>query len=235
MILSYQDTLLRTFSRFLRIGWTAFTPREFFEATHPTMTGRKTASAQDELYNPRKAAQIIAFFAIKQGARAIEIVKAIKLLYLADRESLRRWGVPLLHEPRASLRLGPVNQTTLDYVNGHRSDADAWATIIGPRNDSHIPIQPGVVAEDLDEFSGAELDVLEDIWEKHGQFKSFQIVDWTHNPANVPEWTEPLGPRKSTPIELIDILRAVGFPDPDAALDRIESQRNIERSFRGLR
>ena len=184
---------------------------------------------QDELYNPRKAAQMIAYFVLRQGERAIDIVKVVKLIYLADRESLRRWGVPFLHEPRASLPQGPVNQTTLDYIDGKRVDERNWSPILAARSKSAIGIMPAVGIADLDEFNDGERQVLDDLWTKHGAYKWPSLVKWTHNSRNVPEWVDPHG--SSTPIELIDILRAVQFPDPAAAIARIDRQRAIERSL----
>lgn len=191
-------------------------------------------SKQDELYNPRKAAQLIAYFALKQGKGVIDIVKAVKLTYLADRESLRRWGAPILHEPRVSMKFGPVNRTTYDYINGERVDAEGWSRILSPRgtDSKTIELRPGVVLEDLDEFSTADLEAMEAVWDRHGQTKTFALAIWTHQPGNVPEWEDPKG--SSKPIELIDILRAVGFPNPEVAVKRIEEQRYIERKFRQL-
>ena len=46
-----------------------------------------TADENDEMgYNPRKAAQVIAYYALKTGERSIDFIKAIKLVYLGDRE-----------------------------------------------------------------------------------------------------------------------------------------------------
>ncbi|RXD04909.1 DUF4065 domain-containing protein [Sphingomonas sp. UV9] len=196
------------------------------------MPVRNTPFDQDELYNPRKAAQLIAYFALREGGRAIEVLKAVKLAYLADRESLRRWGTPILHEPRASLPLGPVNRTTLDYIDGKHVDPSGWNSTLLPREKKVIRLQPTFVAEDIDEFSDGEVDLLNDVWRKFGSYKSFPLAIWTHKASNVPEWKDPNG--SSKPIELIDILRAVGFPNPDAAIERIEEQRVIERTFRNL-
>lgn len=212
----------------------AFTLRLCRSARPLIMPRTRTLSPQDELYSPRKAAQIIAYFAMRQGGRIIEVLKAIKLVYIADRESLRRWGSPLVHEPRVSLKLGPVNQTTLEYVNGDRLDENGWSRFVETRkkDSNEVSVSSDITLADLDELNQAELKLLDDIWAKHGQFTAFQIANWTHLPGNVPEWQDPDGRR--LPIELIDILRAVNFPDPEAAIERIEDQRRIERSFGSL-
>lgn len=235
MLIGSQDVDIRRSSRLGLAGAIAFTMRSLFGANAGPMKKPLILPPQDELYNSRKAAQVVAFFVLKQGGRVIELVKAIKLVYLADRESLRRCGAPILHEPRVALAQGPVNQTTLDYVDGNRLDPEGWSRFIAPRVDKRtVSVQPGFVEADLDEFSRAELDVLESVWKRHGRFKGFQIVDWTHKPSNVPEWAAPQGSRKSRPIPLEQILRAVNFPDPQAALERLEEQRSVERAFRRI-
>ena len=69
-------------------------------------------------YNPRKAAQTIAFFAIKNSGRPINTLKAVKLVYLADREAIALYGSPIQDERRVAMPLGPVNSTTYDFIKG---------------------------------------------------------------------------------------------------------------------
>ena len=45
-------------------------------------------------YSARKAAQVAAFFAIKEGG-AINVLKLAKLLYLSDREHLSQYDFPI--------------------------------------------------------------------------------------------------------------------------------------------
>lgn len=225
------DGIILRLGRWLRA--LAFTKSIPSSPSVGSMPRRVNLPPQDELYNPRKAAQVVAYFALRQGDSVIEVLKAIKLIYLADRESLSRWGAPILHEPRFSLKLGPVNQTTLEYIDGDRVDQNGWSRFVSPRAEAanEVSVAPGITVSDLDEFSDADLAVLDEIWARHGRFASFPLAQWTHRPENVPEWRDPNGGR--LPIQLIDILHAVGFPEPEVAIERIEEQRSIERSFRG--
>ena len=59
-------------------------------------------SASHAGYNPRKAAQVVAYFALRSGTRSIDADKAAMLAYLADRESIKLFGSPILNEPRSS-------------------------------------------------------------------------------------------------------------------------------------
>jgi len=70
-----------------------------------------------------KAAQVCAFFAMKAGNR-INILKLMKLLYLCERESMRRFESPLIYDHFVSMDHGPVLSRTLDLLNGSSNDAD---------------------------------------------------------------------------------------------------------------
>ena len=48
-------------------------------------------------YNVRKAAQVVAFFAIRQGGR-INVLKLSKLVYLSDRAFVEKYDVPILYD-----------------------------------------------------------------------------------------------------------------------------------------
>ncbi|GGE11189.1 hypothetical protein GCM10011390_32780 [Aureimonas endophytica] len=160
------------------------------------------------MYNSAKAAQIIAYFALKTEARSINVLKAVKLVYLSDREALKRHAIPMLDEPRASLPHGPVNSWTYDNAKGEVEDAD-WSAILDDRADHMIGVKPGILAEALDELSEAEISVLDDIWHRFGRMNQWELVKWTHNSDNIPEWEDPHG--SSNPIPLERLLHAVGI------------------------
>ncbi len=55
---------------------------------------------ESHMYNPVKAAQVIAYLAYKEPGKTLDVLKAIKLVYLADRESITQFGAPILDESR---------------------------------------------------------------------------------------------------------------------------------------
>jgi uncharacterized phage-associated protein len=165
-------------------------------------------------YDPRKAAQTIAYLAVKNGRQPLNILKAIKLVYLADRESVRRSGFTIQDEPHYSMPHGPVNSTTYRLINGEvpPEDTDGWSEFLTDRNEHRVGlVDPQVDADDLDELSDAEISVLDDVWEQFGHMTQWQLVDWTHDPHNVPEWEDPNG--SSDPIPLRRMMDALGVPN----------------------
>lgn len=161
-------------------------------------------------YSPEKAAQTIAFFAMREGG-SINVLKVIKLVYLADRESLYLRGHPIQDEPRFSLPHGPVNSTTLDHLNGaYRENRQVWQAVLKDRADNNVGLANNDLTEaDLDMLSKRELAILESVWAKVGHMDGFDLADWTHNPENVEEWQDPRGSRR--PITLERMMAAVGL------------------------
>lgn len=170
-------------------------------------------------YDPRKAAQTVAFFALKEGG-AINVLKVVKLVYLADRESLRQRGHPIQYENRFSLPHGPVNSATLDYLNGSYRDDGGWSDFLRDRanNDVGLATQNMTLGA-LDELSKREIGILEQVWSQFGQMNGYDLADWTHD--NIPEWQNPNG--SSLPIPLDRMMAAVGLEQSVQRARELES------------
>ena len=66
-------------------------------------------------YSEKRAAQSAAFF-ISRARGTIEISKLMKLMYLAERESLARYGEPITGDVLVSMKQGPgIIQNTGSY------------------------------------------------------------------------------------------------------------------------
>jgi uncharacterized phage-associated protein len=184
-------------------------------------------------YNPRKAAQTIAYFASKNESRKIKVLKAIKLVYLADRESIARFGFPIQDEIRVSMPHGPVNSTTLSYINGeHEAEDSGWADFLSDRDNFEVMAQVAS-PEDFDELSEADIICLDHVWNTFGDMNQWEIRDWTHDRANLPEWEDPKG--SSLPIPLERILLALGIENHVEAANQIRSVEHAETVLRQLK
>ena len=80
------------------------------------------------LFQEPKAAQAAAFMLYKANGK-LEVLKLMKLMYLAERESFARFGEGLTGDALVSMPYGPVLSMTLDFINGgHDSVPNGWAT-----------------------------------------------------------------------------------------------------------
>jgi uncharacterized phage-associated protein len=177
-------------------------------------------------YRTRKAAQVVAFFALKQGG-AINVLKLAKLLYLGDREHLSRHDLPILFDSFVSMGHGPVTSTTLDYVNGYQEDRSNWDTFVADRAGYNVGIASNnLTVDDLDELSDAEIETLCAVWNRFGDMDRYAVRDWTHN--NCGEWEDPMG--SSAPIPYERVLKFLGKAHSDKIARAIEAARSIDKA-----
>lgn len=178
-------------------------------------------------YSVRKAAQVVAYFAIRQGGR-INVLKLAKLIYLADRGHLAKFDSPILYDRFVSMPHGPANSLTLNYVQGFSENSEDWDSFISDKEGYNVGLARGNMAiEDLDELSRAETVTLEETWNQFGGMNPFALRDYTH--AHCPEWEDPNG--SSNPIPYERVLKHLG-KDPDAA-DRIAEAIDEDRALAG--
>lgn len=130
----------------------------------------------------------------------------IKMLYLADRESLKRWGDPITGDSAVSMKHGPVLSTVYDLTKGDRADLrEDWEPFISDADaETHqisIKADPGD-----DELSDAEAKILEDIYAQFKDYSWKQMKDFCH----VFKEYDPSVGKSSRPICAEKWLAAVG-------------------------
>jgi uncharacterized phage-associated protein len=77
-------------------------------------------------FSEKKAAQVAAFFLYRAGGQ-LEILKLMKLMYLAERGSYEKFGEPMIGDKLVSMDNGPVLSITLNHMNHFLpSEPDGW-------------------------------------------------------------------------------------------------------------
>lgn len=179
-----------------------------------------------EAYELRRAAQVVAFFAIKAGG-SINVLRLAKLLYLGDREHMDRHDMPILFDKFVSMDNGPVTSTTLNYINGLSDNNQDWSDFVSARSGHQIRVaRRDIEVDDLDELSDADIETLESVWTRFRSMGRFALAQWTHD--NCDEWEDPEG--TSLPIPYRRVLRALGKEQPDAILESLDEVRGLSRS-----
>lgn len=147
---------------------------------------------------------------------SMNYMKLIKLLYLADRTALVRWGRPITFARAVSMKHGPVLSEVLDLVNegSPPGTRPVWNRAISiPSN-----YQVRLIAEcSPDDLSDAEEDVLAEVFREYGGFEPWPLVDTLHN--TLPEWIPTDG---AIPIHYRDILLNEGWTEAEVA--EVESE-----------
>ena len=161
----------------------------------------------------RKATQALNFLA-RQSGGSINKLKALKLLFFADRYHLRKYGRPvsecvyyaMTHGPVASeakqiaedcdLLSAPARQYARKYLK-KRSDYDFAS----------------VANVDKSVLSATDLEALDFAWRNFGQFSKYQLRDITHH---YPEWKRHEHALKQTGKHRVPMVGTDFFEEPDA-------------------
>ena len=184
------------------------------------------------MFSQRKVAQMAAHL-LDRGRGRMNYLKLMKLLYLADRESMKRHGQPISGDRYVSMDHGPVLSQTLNLINGAvRPQERGWNHWIADKAGYEVSLRRKAPRDALDELSDADLDVLDAIYAKFRRMDQWKLRDYTHRYC--PEWTDPEG--SSVPIEYVDIFRALGRTSAEAKklAARIEQEHRIDRIFETL-
>lgn len=184
------------------------------------------------LFNEQKTAQAAAFLLHRAGG-TLPLLKLMKLLYLAERQSFQDYGEPLTGDHLVSMSFGPVLSQTLNHMNGAvRSADEGWDTWIADRAEHMVALRDASMIrspeEDLLALSDSDIEVLTSVWRKFGHIDRWKLVDLTHE---FPEWEDPHG--SSKPISVLKLLQAVGY-SPEVAkelVSRLGAQKNLGKAF----
>lgn len=191
-----------------------------------------------QVFNEAKTAQATAYLLYKAGG-TMEHIKAMKLLYLADRLSFEKKGHSISGDEYYSLPYGPVLSNTLNLMRGENPDFyqnvySVWNEWIADKADHKISLKKEVDEADeyfWDYLSTGDIKILDEIHRNFGHFKPFALVEYTHNPKYIPEWEDPKGGAK--PIELTNLLRSIGKSEDE--IQGIFEDLELKLAFDGAR
>lgn len=179
-------------------------------------------------FDHKKATQAINLFAQRQGGR-INKMKALKLVYFADRYHLRKYGRLVTNDTYFAMDYGPVPSGTKDIAetSGFLGEVEreyAARYLKKKGNLTLVSVKP----PDTEVFSDSDIEALDFAWNTFGRFDQFRLRDITHQ---YPEWSRhesALGSVASRiQMNLIDFL-----DDPANNLDKCSPLTDEERKVR---
>ena len=172
-----------------------------------------------------KATQAAALFLSMAGSSTLNYMALIKLLYKADREALRRLGLPITTDQYASMKHGPVTSGIYDRIKASANPSahpTFWAAHIQRSADPNFVVlhsDPG-----RSELSPAEEGIIREVFAADGGKDPFDLADECHK--DFPEWIDP--GKSSSPIDISAIIAALGLSEEEAA--HVESLIDIQRA-----
>jgi len=185
------------------------------------------------MFNESKVAEMAAYLLLKSGGR-MPYLKLMKLLYLADRESMARYGFPISDDHMVSMIHGPVLSRTLNLMNGDSRSQAKWGQLISAPISYDLALRGLFNPEsDIDELSKADLEVLDAVWQQFGHFGAFPLRDYTHE--HCAEWVDPDG--SSFPISPKTVFMAIGdLPDvAEGKADYLNSRRQLAQFLSSMK
>ncbi|WP_027001479.1 Panacea domain-containing protein [Hugenholtzia roseola] len=137
-------------------------------------------------FHYKKAVQALAFFAQKSGGR-LNKMKAIKLIWLADRLHLRKYARTITGDIYFAMPYGPVASSTRDLLEHNdrllsQVELEYTCLFLGKFEKyeySHIN------SPDLSVFSKTDIECLCLIYDAFGNFDAFTLSELSHQ---FPEW-----------------------------------------------
>lgn len=136
----------------------------------------------------KKATQALNFFAVKKDGK-INKMKAIKLIFLADKLHLRKYGRPIVGDAYLAMKFGPVGSQTKNVAelsDRLPKEVAAYARkYIKPTADKNTFLSTNAV--DSDVFSKTDIECLDSVYKEFSDKDQFELAEITHK---YPEWSK---------------------------------------------
>ena len=177
-------------------------------------------------FDQTRATQAAAFVVKCSGSKRMAYLKLLKLLYFADRESLRENGYPITGDQAFAMKRGPVLSTIYDCITSDQFvEHDIWDRFFCTVGfDVQLKEDPGT-----GKLSRCDKRTLKNIYEIHKDLDGFDLSELSHL---LPEFvtTNEARIRRNHGSEIIPIqetLRALGFSPEEIAdiQERMEDER----------
>jgi len=159
-------------------------------------------------YNEGKVGEMVAYL-LKWGDNPMGRLKLIKLLYIADRQSIAETGFSITGDQVYGMEKGPILSLTLDLLKRVQRGRGKVARYVEPVTERELVRSVEAAPDEPRELSQYDMRVLRRVHEEFGSYSGEGLKDWLHE--NAPEWREPTEGGR-VPIDPAEILKAEGWP-----------------------
>jgi uncharacterized phage-associated protein len=158
-------------------------------------------------FNIEKITQITNYILQKNGG-IVNYTKLGKLLYLADKECLKRYNYTISDDKFYSLKNGPILSEFYDLIMGRgaKSNQMIWNFLFKKEGYNLKILQENNL--DDSKLSEAELEILDYIDEKYKDKDYTYLINDANKSFLYPEWENPGNSNK--PLELERVLKFLG-------------------------
>lgn len=129
-----------------------------------------------------KVLNALAFFS-RRGVVGLDQMKISKLVFLADRIHLLRYGRTITGDTYVCMKHGPVPSTTRDVVNARLAndpDAEQLHEYFDVNTARKYPELIAKRDADLEVFSDTDIEVLSEVAEQYGSMAAWDLREFLH-------------------------------------------------------
>ena len=178
-------------------------------------------------FDAEKAVQAACVLLEVEGGR-MSYFRLLKLLYIADRQSMKETGFPITMSHSSALPHGPIQSEIYDLIKGSRTDVSKWSSHVRTHGYQVIAIpdsDPG-----RGKLSRYEVRKLRDVTEMHEAIGDWELAGITHEFGEfIKHRPDSKDSAASNPIPLGDILDEVGRKEEkDAILEDLRNKGRVD-------
>ncbi len=157
----------------------------------------------------RLAAQM-AVALIAKANRPIGRLKLLKLMYLAEREAMRRFLLPIIGDDIFAMRQGMALSKAARLARGKGEVDGDWNQHIA-RTAQGLGIRKGVAPRSLDRLSEDDLGVIHKVWKSYGRMTQDELVHAVHHqlPEYKQHWDDDAHRTPAVPVPYEALYRTV--------------------------
>lgn len=176
-------------------------------------------------FDERKAAAAAAYLLSLEGKR-MSYMRLLKLLYLAERQSLATLRRPMIGDTPYSMDQGPVLSRVYDLIKANKR-VGPWGEFIERDNGYEVRLK---AVPDFEPLSDAEIALLRQASELYRAHDQWALSDMTYD---FPEWEDPKGSSIEIPLERI----LAAFSKSELEVERVRQNAReqvfFDKLFRG--
>jgi len=172
-----------------------------------------------------KAIQAVVTLLNTEKTRSMDMLRLLKLLYLADRESIRLTGRAIAGAHAVTMDNGPLDAEVYELAQGKHQDRAEWDQFIDRIHYClEVKLDPGRGC-----LSDFEVELLQEVAKRYADLDTWALVEATHE---LEEWKLSHHPRTSTPIAFESIIDAMGRgKDKEAILELRREEAEFDALF----
>jgi len=174
-----------------------------------------------------KTAQAISTLLRFHNTKDMSYLRLLKVMYIADRESIRQTGHPITGDRVVAMERGPVLDSVYKLIKGEHVESPQWSEYfhtVGYRIE--MIREPG-----NGRLSRGDVGILREVTKRYEDLDEWQMVDVTHE---FPEWIANDPGKSSRVIPFEQILEAVGqSANREAILTEARDNEIFDRLFAG--